>query len=125
MTSFYWSFVNSSPMVLLSSHSLLLLVIPLLYISISLLLLINTGFTILFVCLFLMGFFFFFSFFFEGVEYQVLTNSDSTTKLIDIAALLGKSMGMWHACVCSFMFHRVLENGFFFFLGGIFSCFWF
>ena len=61
-------------------------------------------------------FFFFFSFFFEGVEYQVLTNSDSTTKLIDIAALLGKSMGMWHACVCSFMFHRVLENGFF--LGG-------
>ena len=41
MTSFYWSFVNSSPMVLLSSHSLLLLVIPLLYLSISLLLLIK------------------------------------------------------------------------------------
>lgn len=30
----------------------------------------------------------------SGVEYQVLTNSDSTTKLIDIAALLGKSMGL-------------------------------
>lgn len=36
---------------------------------------------------------FFFSF--EGAEYQVLTSSDSVTKLIDIAALLGKSMGMW------------------------------
>ena len=58
--------------------------------------------------------FYLYAFFFEGVEYQVLTNSDSTTKLIDIAALLGKSMGMWHACVCYFMFHRVLENGFFF-----------
>ncbi|XP_050285790.1 uncharacterized protein LOC126725266 [Quercus robur] len=30
----------------------------------------------------------------SGVEYQVLTNSDSTTKLTDIAALLGKSMGL-------------------------------
>ncbi|KAK9999157.1 hypothetical protein SO802_018760 [Lithocarpus litseifolius] len=30
----------------------------------------------------------------SGVEYQVLINSDSATKLIDIAALLGKSMGL-------------------------------
>ncbi|KAM4083844.1 hypothetical protein ACB094_08G087200 [Castanea mollissima] len=30
----------------------------------------------------------------SGAEYQVLTSSDSATKLIDIAALLGKSMGL-------------------------------
>ncbi|KAF3948993.1 hypothetical protein CMV_025075 [Castanea mollissima] len=30
----------------------------------------------------------------EGSNYQVLTSSDSATKLIDIAALLGKSMGL-------------------------------
>ncbi|KAF3966863.1 hypothetical protein CMV_009072 [Castanea mollissima] len=33
-------------------------------------------------------------FFFERADYQVLTSSDSATKLIDIAALLGKSMGL-------------------------------
>lgn len=40
-----------------------------------------------------------FFFWFDEVEYQVLNNSDSTTKLIEIADLLGKSIGMWHACV--------------------------
>lgn len=82
-------------MVLLSSHSLLLPVIPLLYISMSLLLLIKMD----------LQFYLYVFFFFEGANYQVLTSSNSVTKLIDIAALLGKSMGMWYARVCSFMFH--------------------
>ncbi|KAM4123374.1 hypothetical protein ACJW30_01G155600 [Castanea mollissima] len=32
--------------------------------------------------------------FYLGANYQVLTSSNSVTKLIDIAALLGKSMGL-------------------------------
>jgi len=42
--------------------------------------------------------------FFAKGEYQVLTNSDSTRKVIDIAALLGKSMGMWHVSALVLLF---------------------